>query len=80
MRPVTLVTGGTGFLGAHLVAQLAERGERVRVLTRGGAGELDGLGVELAQGDVTGDLGEAFEGVETVYHLAGFVSRDPDDG
>jgi dihydroflavonol-4-reductase len=49
------------------------------VLTRGGAGELEGLGVELAQGDVTGDLGEALDGVEKLYHLAGFVSRNPDD-
>ena len=41
MREVTLVTGGTGFLGAHVVQALAARGERVRVLSRGGAPELE---------------------------------------
>src|SRR5688572_12128787 len=85
MRPVTLVTGGTGFLGAHLVRKLCERGERVRVLTRGGAGELDDLGVELVQGDVVRDLegatplARAIDGCDTVYHLAGFVSRSGED-
>jgi dihydroflavonol-4-reductase len=86
MKPITLVTGGTGFLGAHVVKALVDRGERVRVLTRGGAGELDGLGVEIVQGDVVRDLegstplDRALDGCATVYHLAGFVSREPDDG
>jgi dihydroflavonol-4-reductase len=86
MRTVTLVTGGTGFLGAHVVRQLAERGERVRVLSRGPSAELAALGVELVQGDVVRDLESgtslerAIEGAATIYHLAGFVSRNPDDG
>jgi dihydroflavonol-4-reductase len=96
MRPVVLVTGGTGFLGAHVVRALVERGERVRVLTRGGGSmsdtveiaELRDLGVELAQGDVVADLGtpgavslaRALDGVDRVVHLAGFVSRAPEDG
>src|SRR6185295_20406204 len=85
MRPVTLVTGGTGFLGTHLVRTLCERGERVRVLTRGGAPELDDLGVEVVQGDVVRDLDGAtplqrvIDGCDTIYHLAGFVSRSGDD-
>jgi dihydroflavonol-4-reductase len=79
-----LVTGGTGFLGTHLVHALVERGERVRVLARGGAPELDG--VEIAVGDVLRDpegappLERALDGVDRIYHLAGFVSRSPDDG
>jgi dihydroflavonol-4-reductase len=85
MSDQVLVTGGSGFLGLHLVEQLVARGERVRVLTRGGAGELPD-GVEVVVGDVTRDieggrpLAEALAGVSHVYHLAGFVSRDPDDG
>jgi dihydroflavonol-4-reductase len=86
VKPIALVTGGTGFLGAHLVAHLVERGERARVLSRGGAAGLDALGVELVQGDVVRDLeggvplARALDGCETVYHLAGFVSRNPDAG
>ena len=77
---LTLVTGGTGFLGKHLVGQLVERGERVRVLARGPSSDLHALGVEIVVGDVVRDLGGALEGVDRVYHLAGFVSRLPDDG
>ena len=86
MRPVALVTGGTGFLGLHLVRKLRERGERVRVLARSGAPELEALGVELVPGDVVRHfdgaqpIEQVFDGVSTLYHLAGFVSRDPEDG
>jgi len=77
----TLVTGGTGFLGVHLVRQLVARGEKVRVLARG-AGVPEGA--EKVAGDVVQDLetplAKAMEGCERIYHLAGFVSRDPDDG
>jgi dihydroflavonol-4-reductase len=85
MSAWTLVTGGTGFLGAHLVRQLVARGERVRVLSRGGADDLP-EGAEKIAGDVVADLdgalplAKALEGCARVYHLAGFVSRDPDDG
>ena len=37
MEPLTIVTGGAGFIGSHLVARLAGRGERVRVVERPGA-------------------------------------------
>jgi dihydroflavonol-4-reductase len=79
-----LVTGGTGFLGAHVVRELVARGESVRVLTRG-AGDFPGS-VDKLIGDVVQDLdgtaplARAMDGCERVYHLAGFVSRDPDDG
>jgi dihydroflavonol-4-reductase len=81
----TLVTGGTGFLGSHVVRQLVARGERVRVLARGSSEPLP-EGAEKIAGDVVRDLPggvplqKALEGCERVYHLAGFVSRDPDEG
>ena len=72
----TLVTGGTGFLGEHVVAELSRRGERVRALVRGTYEALGG-GVEIVRGDLlSDDLAPAFDGCERVYHLAGLVSRD----
>jgi dihydroflavonol-4-reductase len=79
--PVTLVTGGTGFLGAHLVRQLAAAPERgaLRVLVQSAAPawlrELPG--VEVVAGSVTSadDVARALAGVEQVYHLAGMVSH-----
>ena len=31
-KPLWLVTGGAGFIGSHVAAELVRRGERVRVL------------------------------------------------
>ena len=73
-----LVTGGTGFLGAHLVRQLvAAREAPVRVLSRGAPDWLEELGVEHIAGSITDrdDVARAVEGVERAYHLAGVVSR-----
>ena len=69
-----LVTGGTGFVGAHVVRALLARGHSVRCLVRRGSrrANLEGLPVEIAEGDVTEpeSLGEAMKGIETVYHCA----------
>lgn len=72
---LNLVSGGTGFVGRHLVRALSEAGERVRVLSRsGGLGpELERLaGVEVQRGDVTRreTLKGIAQGVRRVYHLA----------
>ncbi|MCC6747756.1 MAG: NAD-dependent epimerase/dehydratase family protein [Deltaproteobacteria bacterium] len=79
----TLVTGGTGFLGRHLVEHLLARGEStLRVLTTGPAPRwLEALGAEVVQGSITEPevATRAVAGVETIYHLAGRVSRSPDD-
>jgi dihydroflavonol-4-reductase len=76
-----LVTGATGFLGEHVVAVLREHGCEVRALARAGSPVLEGLGAEVLRADVTtDDLTQAMDDVAVVFHLAGFVSRDPDDG
>lgn len=78
-----LVTGGTGFLGEQLAPRLLGRGHAVRVLARSRSPVLDALdGVEMVRGDVLeGDaLAPALDGCGAVFHLAGLVSRDPDDG
>jgi dihydroflavonol-4-reductase len=77
-----LVTGGTGFLGEHVVQCLLARGHDVRVMARSRSPVLDALDVDMVSGDVVaGDaLGAAMAGCDAVLHLAGLVSRDPDDG
>jgi dihydroflavonol-4-reductase len=73
-----LVTGSTGFLGANLIHHLVRRGDEVRALKRQRTPPtlLEGLPVELAEGDVTDfdSLLRATRGVEGVYHVAGLVS------
>jgi NADH dehydrogenase len=68
-----LVTGGTGFVGGHVVRALRQADKPVRCLVRDprGAGNLESLGCELAVGDVTQptSLERAVEGVEGVVHL-----------
>jgi dihydroflavonol-4-reductase len=67
-----LVTGGTGFIGKHLVSALAARGRRVRVLDlRAPICALPQ--VEYVAGSVLdpGLVDEALRDVDQVYHLAG---------
>jgi nucleoside-diphosphate-sugar epimerase len=54
-RGPVLVTGGTGFLGEHLLRALRGRGQAVRVLTREPTAELRELGVSVYQGDLLSD-------------------------
>ncbi|MBA3241831.1 MAG: NAD-dependent epimerase/dehydratase family protein [Acidobacteria bacterium] len=77
-EPVTLVTGGTGFLGTHLVRLLVAEGvKHVRVLSTSAPAWLDELGVETVTGSITSPeaVARAVEGVAEIYHLAGRVSR-----
>ena len=67
-----LVTGGTGFVGRHLVSRLMEMEERVRVLARSGD---DLPGAEVIHGDVR-DLSAvvgAARGCRAVVHLVGII-------
>jgi dihydroflavonol-4-reductase len=78
----TLVTGATGFLGTHLLDELLRRGERgLRVFSQTRSERIADRGVEVVTGSVTSpaDVARAVEGVERIYHLAGFVSRKKDD-
>lgn len=76
------MTGGTGFVGSHLVAQLVEAGHDVVALVRSPeqAATLPDA-VETSRGDVTdrASLRDGMAGVEGVFHLAGwFRVGDPD--
>jgi dihydroflavonol-4-reductase len=69
---LVLVTGGSGFIGQHLVEALRSRGQRVRVLDLrppAAAGcEVDYVRGSVLDGDA---VAAALHGVDQVYHLAG---------
>jgi len=67
-----LVTGGTGFIGSHLLDRLVARGEPVRCLVRRKRARLPAA-VETVDGDLSTGRGleGALAGVDTVIHLAG---------
>jgi dihydroflavonol-4-reductase len=79
------VTGGTGFLGTHLLRELVARGEKVRALRRSiskfFAGEKFVNEIEWVEGDVldVSALEEAAAGCEKIYHCAAVVSFLPRD-
>jgi nucleoside-diphosphate-sugar epimerase len=69
------VTGATGFVGTHLVRELANEGWRVTALARKTSPleDLEGLGIEFRHGDITDrdSLMDAVpDGVDAVFHVA----------
>ena len=79
-----LVTGGTGFVGSHLVSRLVKKGQSIRVLVRKNSdvGYLKKLNVELCVGDITdkNSVKAAVKGIDLVYHIAALFrqARFPD--
>lgn len=70
-----LVTGGTGFIGSHLVEALS--GEIVCLVRKTSTIEhLEKMGVELVYGDLTDSesVKKAAKDVDTVYHLAAYYT------
>jgi dihydroflavonol-4-reductase len=72
-----LVTGGSGFIGTHLIAALAARGDDVACLVRktSKVEHLRAMGARLVFGDVTDadSVAAAIDGQEVVYHVAGLT-------
>ena len=73
-----LVTGATGFIGSHLVEQLLQMGQRVRVLTRPSSAAKNALGdhanLERFPAPLnTEGMTRAAQGCAVVYHLAGIT-------
>jgi nucleoside-diphosphate-sugar epimerase len=69
------VTGGTGFIGGHLVRRLRDRGDEVAALVRTpqkGAGLRD-LGCDLVEGDLGSDeaIRKGVAGCDSVFHAGG---------
>jgi len=67
-----LVTGGAGFIGSHMAAELGARGERVRIVDNLSTGKRKNLeaaaGAEFVQGDLA-DLDVARRAVESVDYV-----------
>lgn len=77
-----LVTGGTGFVGSHVVDALLSNGYRVRVMSarsQGSVGQLD-VRAEFFQGDVCQkeDWRLAVKDVDAIIHLAACLDSHPD--
>ena len=75
-----LVTGGAGFIGSHLAAELVRRGDRVRVVDNLSTGRRRNLEVAPGAAFLEGDLADpdvarrAAEGVDFVLHQAAIPS------
>lgn len=81
-----VVTGGTGFLGQHLVQALCKAGRTVRVLARGALPRpltdlknLERFEIDLARATPE-QLDRALGDATDLIHAAGFVSRVSADG
>lgn len=77
-----LITGGTGFLGTHIVRQFLEAGEKnLKVMASSVPEWMKEAGVEAVEGSVTDrdNVAKTCKGVSAIFHLAGKVSRDNND-
>ncbi|HTK75903.1 MAG TPA: NAD-dependent epimerase/dehydratase family protein [Gemmataceae bacterium] len=80
MQELSLVTGGAGFIGSHLVEALTALGRPVRVFDDFSTGMRKNLEKAGAAEIVTGDVADpaavegAMHGVKVVYHLAALAS------
>ena len=77
----TLVTGGAGFIGSHLVEELIAKGYRVRVLDNFSSGRRERLEpfaakIEIVEGDLRSrqTVREAVHGIDFVLHQAAVPS------
>jgi dihydroflavonol-4-reductase len=81
--PKTLVTGASGFIGAHVARALAERGDELRLLVRPSSrlDHLSDVAFERAEGDVldSDSVRRAMKGVQRVFHVAGRTSLRTED-
>jgi 3beta-hydroxy-delta5-steroid dehydrogenase/steroid delta-isomerase len=70
-----LVTGGSGFVGANLVAELLEQGHEVRSFDRAPSPLPAHPRLHVVQGDICDEatVAAAVEGIDTVFHTAAII-------
>lgn len=78
---VYLVTGGSGFIGSHIIEALLNKGEKVKAIDNFSTGNKENLkaiinDIELIEGDITDDqvLKQAIKGVDIIFHQAAVPS------
>ncbi len=71
---ILAVTGGTGFLGGHVLREAAARGHQIRALTR--SPQLPRPNVEWVKGTLEDHpvLADLIEGADAVIHIAGAIN------
>lgn len=74
LLPTSAVTGGTGFVGGHLLRLARERGHPVRALTRSGQPGEDGVTWVEGALDRPENLAALCEGADAVIHIAGMIN------
>ena len=76
---ISLVTGGAGFIGSHMIKLLGEKGHEVRVLDNLSTGKTSNLPFPFTQRDINKiDIKDPiFDGVDYFFHFAGIPSIRP---
>jgi len=71
------ITGGSGFVGGHLIESLTAQGHRVSALARSDASAVcvTGYGAEPVRGDLAHPPAEAMRGVDAVIHCAAYAEE-----
>ena len=74
-----LITGGSGFIGSHIVEHFQQKADEIRVLDNLRTGyrhNLDGLDHQFIEGSVTDRalVRQAVNDVDCIFHLAAMVS------
>lgn len=80
----TLVTGGAGFIGSHLVDELLRKGHDIVVLDNFSTGRLQNLDdvtgkIQLVECDISqaGEWQDLFKNIDKVFHLAALADIVP---
>src|SRR5690348_5937126 len=70
-----LVTGGSGFVGANLVAELLERGHEVRTFDRAPSPLPEHPRLQVILGDICDKdtVADAVDGIDTIFHTAAII-------
>jgi uncharacterized protein YbjT (DUF2867 family) len=84
MAMKVFVTGGTGFVGNHVVKELLEKGHQVKALVRPGSEHKikrpDEVDVFPGSVEEVADLSRGMEGCDAVIHLVGIIRAFPNRG